>query len=145
MEPNAGHDEFFERINLEGKSTGAAFFIRPGTGAETHSGHCCCINIYINSNVQGANNSFLDGSCVKMKDPGVHLFFGDVKLGKSFRRNKMKEREGERKRKPICFEAGARVLSHVFICIFPLHLVPFIVMSMKVRSFIYVSGSLGKI
>lgn len=97
MEPNAGHDEFFERINLEGKNTGAAFFIRPGTGAETHSSDCCCINIYINSNVQGANNSFLDGSCVKMNDPGVHLFFGDVKLGKSLRRNKMKRKRRRKK------------------------------------------------
>ena len=99
MEPNADHD-FFERINLEGKNTGASFSIRPGIGAEPHSSDCCCINIYINNNVQGANSSVLHGSCVKMKDPGVYLFFGDVKFGKSFllRTNRVK-RKRKKKRK----------------------------------------------
>ncbi|KAM1244189.1 hypothetical protein ACFX13_036393 [Malus domestica] len=96
MEPNADHG-FFERINLQGKNTGASFSIRPGIGAE--SSDCCCINIYINNNVQGASSSVLHGSCVKMKDPGVYLFFGDVKFSKSFllRTNKAKRKRKKRK------------------------------------------------
>ncbi|RXH87208.1 hypothetical protein DVH24_028708 [Malus domestica] len=68
MEPNADHD-FFERINYEGKNTGASFSMHPGIGAESHYSS----NIYINNNDLG------------------------VKFGRSFlfRSNKM-ERERER-------------------------------------------------
>lgn len=38
----------------------------------------CCINIYVNSNIQGVNNSTLNGSEVKMGSPGVCFFFGDM-------------------------------------------------------------------
>lgn len=113
MESNPGHD-FFEHINLEGKNTGAAFVIRPGSEAESHTHHCCCINIYINNNVQGANNSLLHGSFVKMRDPGVHLFFRDIKLGKSLRINK---RRRKKKESPSSSEPGTFpiVLFAIFI------------------------------
>lgn len=94
MEPDSGH-ESFERISLEGKNTGAAFIIHSGTKAESPTHHCCCINIYINNNVQGANNSLLHGSCVKMRDPGVHLVFRDIKLSKSLRTSKKRRKKKE--------------------------------------------------
>ena len=89
MAPEAGH-EFSESINLEGKNAGASFSLHRGNKAESHD--CCCINIYINNNIQGVNSSVLYGSEVQMRDPGVHLFFGDVKLGKKSKRtNKKRE------------------------------------------------------
>ncbi|EOX94306.1 Uncharacterized protein TCM_003895 [Theobroma cacao] len=68
----------FNRVNLEGSNAGATMFIRRGTAGEPEG--CCCINIYTNSNIQGANNSLLLGSNIKMKNPGVHLYFGDLTL-----------------------------------------------------------------
>ena len=67
------------RINLEGSNAGATMFIRRGLSGESEG--CCCINIYTNSNVQGTNNSVLLGSKLKLKNPGVHLYFGDLRLG----------------------------------------------------------------
>lgn len=89
MAPEAGL-ESSERINLEGENAGASFSLHRGNGSESHD--CCCINIYINNNVQGANNSVLYGSEVQMRDPGVHLFFGDVKLGKRAKRTNKKRK-----------------------------------------------------
>ncbi|KAJ0051687.1 hypothetical protein Pint_01648 [Pistacia integerrima] len=68
----------FSRVNLEGTNIGAAMFARRGTTAESQD--CCCINIYVNNNVQGVNNSVLLGSEVRMRDPGVCLYFGDIKF-----------------------------------------------------------------
>lgn len=89
--PKASEDTS-KRINLEGKNTGATFLLQGGTGGESND--CCCIiNIYINNNIQGANNSILHKSGIKMRDPGVCLFFGDVKLGKrSLRSNKKRKK-----------------------------------------------------
>lgn len=67
------------RINLEGSNAGATMFIRRGMSGQPEG--CCCINIYTNGNVQGSNSSVLLGSKIKMKNPGVHLYFGDIKLG----------------------------------------------------------------
>ncbi|CAL5425026.1 unnamed protein product [Camellia sinensis] len=78
----------FERVNLEGKNVGAAMINRRGTSGE--SPNCCNINIYINNNIQGVNNSVLVGSEVKMGDPGVCLSLSDVKLGKAFLEPKKK-------------------------------------------------------
>ncbi|KAM6592100.1 hypothetical protein CsatA_014705 [Cannabis sativa] len=87
--------EFSEHINLEGKNTGASFSLHRGNGSGSHNG-CCCINIYINNNIQGANNSVLSESKVEMRDPGVHFYFGDLKLGKKCRRtNKKRKIEGK--------------------------------------------------
>lgn len=65
----------FERVTLKGRNVGAAMVMPGGTRGESHD--CCCINIYINNNIQGVNNSILHGSEVTMRDPGVSLFFGD--------------------------------------------------------------------
>ncbi|MBA0702286.1 hypothetical protein Goari_020741 [Gossypium aridum] len=69
----------FNTINIEGTNAGATMIIRHGTSGE-HEG-CCCINIYTNSNVQGCNSSVLVGSNIKMKNPGVHIYLGDLKFG----------------------------------------------------------------
>ncbi|XVE77997.1 hypothetical protein DITRI_Ditri13aG0108800 [Diplodiscus trichospermus] len=69
----------FNRINVEGSNAGATMFIRRGMSGEAEG--CCCINIYTNSNVQGTNSSVLLGSNIKIKNPGVHLYFGDLKPG----------------------------------------------------------------
>ncbi|KAL4368595.1 hypothetical protein GQ457_05G007530 [Hibiscus cannabinus] len=50
-------------------------------GTSDKPGGCCCINIYTNNNLQGSNGSVLVGSNIKMKNPGVHLYFGDLKFG----------------------------------------------------------------
>ncbi|KAJ7977165.1 Transmembrane protein [Quillaja saponaria] len=82
MNPKHQND-CFESISLEGKNTGARMrFHQSNTQGDPEDDHCCCINIYVNNNVQGVCNSVLDGSEVKMRDPGVCLYFGDLKLGR---------------------------------------------------------------
>ncbi|KAE8660393.1 Detected protein of unknown function [Hibiscus syriacus] len=70
------------RINLEGSNVGATTFIRRGSSSsgEPPEG-CCCINIHTNSNVQGTNSCVLLGSVIRIKNSGVHLYSGDLKLG----------------------------------------------------------------
>ncbi|GMI98681.1 hypothetical protein like AT2G20362 [Hibiscus trionum] len=77
-EPAIGSGSF-GRINIEGTNSGATMFVPRGMSDKPEG--CCCINIYTNSNVQGTNSSVLVGSNIKMKNPGVHLYFGDLKLG----------------------------------------------------------------
>ncbi|KAJ6389918.1 hypothetical protein OIU77_024194 [Salix suchowensis] len=77
----------FDRVNLKGRNVGAAMTVRHGGRDEPQ--HSYCINIFINNNVQGVNNSILLGSEVSMRDPGVSLFLEDMKLkSKKSRRNK---------------------------------------------------------
>lgn len=67
-----------DKITSDGSSTGAAMFVhhpQPGTAAV--AGDCCCINIYVNNNIQGVTNSILFGSKVVMRDPGVRLQFSE--------------------------------------------------------------------
>ncbi|KAE8703995.1 hypothetical protein F3Y22_tig00110462pilonHSYRG00486 [Hibiscus syriacus] len=68
-----------DRINIDGTNAGATMFVRRGTSNKPEG--FCCINIYANSNVQGTNSSVLLGSNIKMKNPGVRLYFGDLKFG----------------------------------------------------------------
>ncbi|KAK8717925.1 hypothetical protein V6N13_045175 [Hibiscus sabdariffa] len=69
----------FNHIDIEGTNSGATMSVRRGISDKPEG--CCCINIYTNSNVQGTNSSVLVGSKIKMKNPGVHLYFGDLKFG----------------------------------------------------------------
>ncbi|KAK8631066.1 hypothetical protein V6N13_079830 [Hibiscus sabdariffa] len=69
------------RINLEGSNVGATTFIRRGGSPGEPPEGCWCINIYTNSNVQGTNSCVLLGSNIRIKNSGVHLYFGDLKLG----------------------------------------------------------------
>ncbi|KAJ9169680.1 hypothetical protein P3X46_017842 [Hevea brasiliensis] len=77
----------FDRVTLKGRNVGAAMTIRHGahTGKTQDS---CCINIYVNNNIQVVNNSILLGSEVKMRDPGVSIFLEDLKIGKKKETNK---------------------------------------------------------
>lgn len=71
-----GEDGAFERVRLGGRNRGASMSV--SHGCEGKLQNCCCINIYVNSNIQGVNNSTLNGSEVKMGSPGVCFFFGDI-------------------------------------------------------------------
>lgn len=72
----------FRRVNLDGTNMGATMFIRRNTSGDS-SPDCCCLNIYVNSNIQGVNNSILIGSEVKLRDPGVRIYLlGDAGLDK---------------------------------------------------------------
>ncbi|KAK9281103.1 hypothetical protein L1049_003996 [Liquidambar formosana] len=76
-------DGCFHRVNLQGRNVGAAMIMRRrGSAGEPQD--CCSINIYVNNNIQGVNNSILVGSEVKLRDPGVCLSFRDVTLGEEF-------------------------------------------------------------
>ncbi|OVA02298.1 hypothetical protein BVC80_9099g97 [Macleaya cordata] len=79
-----------DHVNLKGTNTGAtAVFHQNPTG---DSSNCYNINIYVNNNVQGINNSIVLGSDIRMGAPGVHLSFRDLNLKKgSPRRNKEKK------------------------------------------------------
>ncbi|KAF9688494.1 hypothetical protein SADUNF_Sadunf02G0202800 [Salix dunnii] len=86
MAPESSHGSF-DRVNLKGRNVGAAMTIRHGAKDEPRDSYC--INIFINNNVQGVNNSILLGSEVSMRDPGVSMFLEDMKLkSKKNRRNK---------------------------------------------------------
>lgn len=111
--PKASEDTSM-RINLEGKNTGATFLLHGGTGGESHD--CCCINIYINNNIQGANNSILHKSGIKMRDPGVYLFFGDVKLGKRSLRSNNKRKKNKASKSSAKL-ASSTILLFVFMSI----------------------------
>ncbi|KAK6940600.1 hypothetical protein RJ641_030131 [Dillenia turbinata] len=65
-------------VDLEGKNVGASMILQHRGGRELED--FCSINIYINNNIQGVNNSILVGSEVQMRDPGVCLSFRDVRF-----------------------------------------------------------------
>lgn len=78
MASNDKHSSF-EYINLDGKNNGATMKLHQ-RNTKGESKDCCCINIYINNNVQAVSNSVLHGSHVEMRDPGVRLYFHDLRL-----------------------------------------------------------------
>ncbi|KAG5043638.1 hypothetical protein JHK85_007936 [Glycine max] len=80
MDSNFKHDSF-EYINLEGENVGATMRVQHRS-TKGESKDCCCINIYVNNNVQGVSNSVLHGSEVRMRDPGVSLYFENLKVDK---------------------------------------------------------------
>ncbi|KGN46369.1 hypothetical protein Csa_004893 [Cucumis sativus] len=69
-------NEALEGVRLEGGNMGASMSV--SHGGECKLPNCCCINIYVNSNIQGVNNSTLNGGEVKMGSPGVFFLFGDM-------------------------------------------------------------------
>lgn len=69
----------FENVRLRGTSVGASMV------AEGGSGESCSINIYINNDIQGINNSVLLGSEVRMGDPGVSLCLEGLKMDRGLR------------------------------------------------------------
>jgi hypothetical protein len=74
-------DGSFEYINMDGKNVGATMHLHHRS-TKGESKDCCCINIYVNNNVQGVTNSVLHDSEVSMRDPGVSLYFEDFKVDK---------------------------------------------------------------
>uniref|UniRef100_A0A6M2F066 Uncharacterized protein n=1 Tax=Populus davidiana TaxID=266767 RepID=A0A6M2F066_9ROSI len=86
MDPESSHGSF-DRVNLKGRNVGATMFVRHGV-KDIEPQDSYCINIFVNNNVQGVNNSILLGSEVSMRDPGVSIFLEDMKLkSKKKRRN----------------------------------------------------------
>ena len=84
----------FERLNLGGKNVGAAMTKQCSSSGESLG--CYNINIYINNNVQGVNNSVLVGSEVKMGDPEVCFSMREVKFGKDSQETNRKRRNSSR-------------------------------------------------
>ncbi|GJY72669.1 hypothetical protein Tco_0476372 [Tanacetum coccineum] len=71
--------------NLEGTNVGAAMIIHRGAGFSSGEvNDSCGINIYVNNNIQGLNNSIMIGSRLYMGDPGVWLTLKDSKLDRWF-------------------------------------------------------------
>ncbi|XP_054796653.1 uncharacterized protein LOC129302012 [Prosopis cineraria] len=79
MDSNGKHGSSDEYINLDGNNVGASMRVYQRS-FKGEPKDCCCINIYINSNVQGVSNSVLHGSQVKMTEPGIRLYFDDLKV-----------------------------------------------------------------
>lgn len=75
-------DGSFEYINMDGKNVGATMRLHHRSNNKGESKDCCCINIYVNNNVQGVTNSVLHDSEVRMRDPGVSIYFEDLKFDK---------------------------------------------------------------
>ncbi|CAA2999499.1 xyloglucan galactosyltransferase MUR3-like, partial [Olea europaea subsp. europaea] len=74
----------FENIKLGGTNIGGTMVARRGGCSGESPQGCCSINIYINNDTMGINNSILIGSDVKMGDPGVSLSLKDVKMDRGF-------------------------------------------------------------
>ncbi|KAJ9697053.1 hypothetical protein PVL29_009005 [Vitis rotundifolia] len=96
MCPQSSHGSF-HRVNLEGRNVGASMVMRRGASDESPDKERCSINIYINNNVQGVNNSALLGSQVKMGDPGVYLTFRGVKFNEDSRETNRRNKESNEK------------------------------------------------
>ncbi|KAI3514561.1 hypothetical protein L1887_13072 [Cichorium endivia] len=77
---------YLRNPNLEGTNIGASMIIHRG-GSGLSSGEVndsCGVNIYVNNNIQGLNNSIMIGSRLYMGDPGVWLTLKDSKLERWF-------------------------------------------------------------
>ncbi|KAF5810480.1 hypothetical protein HanXRQr2_Chr04g0169981 [Helianthus annuus] len=71
--------------NLEGTNMGATMTIHRGSLVSSGEvNESCGVNIYVNNNIQGLNNSIMIGSRLHMGDPGVWLSLKDSKLEKWF-------------------------------------------------------------
>lgn len=93
---------YLRNPNLEGTNVGASMIIHRG-GSGLLSGEMndsCGVNIYVNNNIQGLNNSIMIGSRLYMRDPGVWLTLKDSKL----------ERWFSKKTDTSCFSVGLYVL-----------------------------------
>lgn len=86
MAPESSYGSF-DHVNLKGRNVGAVMSIRL-QGLKDPPQDSCCINIYVNNSIQGVNNSILLGSEVKMRDPGVSIFFDGMKFGKEWMESK---------------------------------------------------------
>ncbi|KAK1420579.1 hypothetical protein QVD17_22290 [Tagetes erecta] len=70
---------------LEGTNMGATMTVHRGPGLSSGEvNDSCGVNIYVNNNIQGLNNSIMIGSRLYMGDPGVWLTLKDSNLEKWF-------------------------------------------------------------
>lgn len=63
------------------------------------------VNIYIKNNVQGVNNSMLVGSKGMLRDSGVHLCLGDLRLeieSLEKKNNRRRNKDDSRSSLPFC-------------------------------------------
>ena len=79
-----------EYIKLDGNNVGASMRLNQRSIKGEPPKDCCCINVYVNNNVQGVSNSVMDGSKIEMRDPGVSLHFEDFKFAKRSLRSDMR-------------------------------------------------------
>ncbi|KAL8476912.1 hypothetical protein ACS0TY_029277 [Phlomoides rotata] len=70
----------FENVRLGGRNVGASMVAGGGDSPGS-----CSINIYINNDVQGINNSVLIDSEVRMGDPGISFCLEGLKMDRGFR------------------------------------------------------------
>lgn len=75
----------FENVRLSGRNVGASMIAGGGDDEGGEARGSCSINIYINNDVQGINNSLLLGSDVRMGDPGVSLSLEGLDLDRGIR------------------------------------------------------------
>ncbi|XP_042438140.1 uncharacterized protein LOC122023830 [Zingiber officinale] len=73
-------------FSSDGMNTGASMAVhyrrcRPVESSLARS-HCCCVNMYVNNNVQGVTNSVLFGSKVKIEDACTRLAFAQFNSSK---------------------------------------------------------------
>ncbi|GAB2255201.1 hypothetical protein Droror1_Dr00008979 [Drosera rotundifolia] len=73
----------FNDVNLQGSSVGASM-TPPGRACKVKEARDldrCSVNIYISSNIQGANNSIMVDNNENMIEPGVSLSIGVINFG----------------------------------------------------------------
>ncbi|PIN18469.1 hypothetical protein CDL12_08861 [Handroanthus impetiginosus] len=87
MPPEIGRG-LLENVRLSGRNVGASMI---GGGGSSESPGSCSINIYINNDIQGINNSVLIGSELKMGDPGASLCLEGLRMDRGFRLVSKKE------------------------------------------------------
>ncbi|KAJ4956021.1 hypothetical protein NE237_012804 [Protea cynaroides] len=99
MSPGSGSSGLADHVKLGGRDVGAETTIHHSPEGESHK--CCRINIYVNNNVQGVNNSILFGSKVMMRDPGVHSSWRDWNVDEGDTESKPRKRKMKRKKPAV--------------------------------------------
>ncbi|CAI0385915.1 unnamed protein product [Linum tenue] len=98
MESESGYAGF----KMEGKNSGASMYIRSDDDLPRKlQDGACCINIYVNNNVQGVNNSILAESQVTMKNPGVAIYLKFVERWNQKRKRSVSKRKCRTKREDV--------------------------------------------
>ena len=94
------------------RSTGATMSVTHQPPSSSNgSCRCCCINIYVNNNVQGVTNSVLFGSSVAMRDPGARVVSSrrPPRGGRFVRRKQQPQQQQQKKIKTMVWAATAMV------------------------------------
>ncbi|KAG9447699.1 hypothetical protein H6P81_013827 [Aristolochia fimbriata] len=105
------------RVTFDGASAGSSMTVDPIDVLDRKSSRCCCVNIYINSNAQGVNNSLIVGSEVRLRDPGVRLSTPFPLLKKRSRKSR-KAQEPPSSPASVCSRFGILLFSVIFVFLF---------------------------